>query len=463
MSALYGCPVTAFAALLRQPAAAVATASRGGVLDVGISGTGASRGITSLLVGIAIIAAIPLLYFVATRILDYIRLRKEKGLIEELTLEARKREEAGEFVSAALAYERLKNLEKAAELYEKGRDFIKAAGIYEALGRMDKVSEMYELAGDPEKAAETCLYYRDFAGAARIFNQLGDKLSAAEALEQSGNMLAAARAYREAKDYLKASSLLKEAGMLKEAAEMYAISLAGSEAGNSNLEKFYKYATLLETAGDSKKALEVFRTISKINSAYRDVGQRITNLDTNEIPGSGREVAEENDGQKPDVTSPAESRGGEATLRSMIKAGGIEPRYSFRLWVQVLKALDKMQRGGSLPEILNPDSIIIDSGNNVTFSGNVPKDFAYIAPEVVAGAAQDAISSVYSMGVVLYEMLTGSLDAFGLKRPGEVTENIPPWLEELTLKCIEKNREERYQCLDDIFADLAELRKKMQE
>ena len=458
MSALYGCPMTAFAAFSWLPAAALEAAG-GRVLDVGIGGTGASRGIISLLAGIAIIAATPLIYLAVTKILGYLRLRKEKSFIEELTLEAKRREEAGEFVSAALAYERLKKLEKAAELYEKGRDFIKAAGIYESLGRTDKVSEMHEMAGDPERAAETRMFYGDFAGAARIFNQLGDKLRAAEALEHSGNMLAAARAYREAKDYLKASSLLKEAGMHKEAAEMYAISLAGSEAGNSNLDKFYKYATLLETAGDSEKAVEVFGAISKINSDYRDVRQRITNLDAHEIPGSGTEVAEDNEGQQLDVTSPAESHGGEATLRSMIRAGGIEPRHSFRLWVQVLKVLDQSKKEGRLPEILTPDSIVIDSGNKVVFSENAPKDFAYIAPEVVTGSAPDAVSSVYSMGVILYEMLTGSLETLGMRKPGEAAGNIPAWLEDLTLRCCERKREARYQGFDEIFSALVGLKK----
>jgi tetratricopeptide (TPR) repeat protein len=389
MSALYGCPVTAFAAFSRLPAAALEAAG-GRVLDVGIGGTGASRGIISLLAGIAIIAAIPLLYFAVSKILGYLRLRKEKSFIEELTLEAKKREEAGEFVSAALAYERLKKLEKAAELYESGRDFIKAAGIYESLGRTDKVSEMHEMAGDPERAAETCMFYGDFAGAARLFNQLGDKLRAAEALEHSGNKLAAARSYREAKDYLKASDLLRQAGMHKEAAEMYAISLAGSEAADTNLEKFYGYAVLLESAGDHEKAGAVLGTISKVDPDYRDVRKKIAALGVRAETKESEALVERGEERLQD-TPPAESRGGEATLRSMIRAGGIEPRHSFRLWVQVLKVLDQSKKEGRLPEILTPDSIVIDSGNKVVFSEDAPKDFAYIAPEVVAGSPPDAV------------------------------------------------------------------------
>jgi tetratricopeptide (TPR) repeat protein len=193
----------------------VAGKSPGGI---GIGSAEASKGLLALFAGVVVIVVIPLLFCAVRTILGYIRSRREKTFVEELTLEAVKREKAGEFVSAGLAYEKLKKPERAAELYEKGGDFAKAADAYESMGRMEKVGEMYEKAGDLRKAADTRMHFGDFQGAARIYNQLGDKRRAAEALDRSGNRLAAARAYREAKDYLKASALLKEAGMDREAA-----------------------------------------------------------------------------------------------------------------------------------------------------------------------------------------------------------------------------------------------------
>lgn len=427
----------------------------------GIGSSGASAGIRVLFAGIILIVFIPLFYFVVRKTLNYLRARREKTFIEELTIEARRREKDGEFVSAALAYEKLKNLERAAELYEKGRDFMKAADLYESLGLMDKVSEMYETGGDLKKAAEVRMFSGDFAGAAGIYNRLGDKHGAAEALERSGNRLAAARAYREAKDYIRASALLKDAGMYKEAAEMYAISLAGTEVNQESLDRFYTHASLLETAGESEKAAKVFRTVFEVDPDYRDVRQRIDSPGDREDPGLPRTAADEGD-EAARETPTRGTNGGSTTLLSMIRAGRMEPSHCFRLWVQVLKALDQRQRDGALPDILTPEGIVIDSGNNVTFSENVPKDFAYIAPEVVTGSSPDSVSLIYSMGVILYEMLTGSLDAFGLKRPGEVEGNVPAWLEELTLKCCERRREDRYQGLDEIFAVLLDLKKKRQ-
>ncbi len=425
-------------------------------------GAEASRGLLALSAGLVLIVVVPILFCALRKIMGYIRSRREKSFIEELTLEAVKKEKAGEFVSAGLAYEKLKKPERAAELYEKGGDFVRAADTYESMGRMEKVGEMYEKAGDLRKAGDTRMHFGDFQGAARVYNQLGDKRRAAEALDHSGNRLAAARAYREAKDYLKASALLKEAGMSREAAEMYAISLAGAEAAVANLDKFYTYASLLETAGDPGKAAEVLRMISAVDPDYRDVRQRLESAGVHEGP-RGPEVDAEPEVEPFHETSPEKTAGGETTLRSLIREGGIEPRHSFRLWVQVLKALDQRHKEGGFPEILTPDGILIDSRNNIRFSENASKDFAYIAPEIVSGAPTDAVSSVYSMGVILYEMLTGSLDHFGIKRPAEVAENVPPWLEELTLKCSERKREARYQGPDEIFSVLVDLKKKMQE
>ncbi len=453
-------PLMALAPLVWLPAAAAKNGPVGN--DPGIGSAGVSRGLQALFTGVILIVLVPLLVCALRKILEHVRARKEKSFVEELTLEAGKREQAGEFVSAALAYEKLKNLERAAELYKKGRDFMKAAEAYELMGQTDKISEMYEMAGDLKRAADSRMYYRDFSGAARTYNQLGDKRMAAEALMRSGNKLGAARAYREAKDYLRASALLKEAGMYREAAEMYAISLAGSAAGKANLDKFYEYAALLETAGDPAKAAEVFITVSEVNPHYRDVRQRIEALDARE-GRSEPDVTPEAAGEPLQGITPENTPEGEITLRSLIRAGGIEPRHSFRIWVQVLKVLDRTQREGRLPQILTPECIVVDSRNNVTFRENTSKDFAYIAPEVVAGSPPDTVSSVYSMGVILYEMLTGSLDTLGIKRPGEVGGNVPDWLEELTLKCCERKREARYQGLDEIFSVLADLKKRMQE
>ena len=149
------------------------------------------------------------------------------------------------------------------------------------------------------------------------------------------------------------------------------------------------------------------------------------------------------------------------TLRGLMQSGRMEPRHSLRLWVQVLKSLAQRHKEGRLPENLSPDSISIDESNNIIFSETVSKDFAYLAPETVAEANTDQVAIIYSVGVILFEMLTGSLDPLGIKKPGEVMGDVPPWLEELDMKCIEKNRDRRYHSFDEIFSSLKALKNKM--
>ncbi len=418
-------------------------------------GRGAGKGLSALFWGLLLIAAVPIAILLGLKIVRYVRVRRQKELIEQMRQEAQRHEKAGEFVSAGLLYEKLNDPMKAAGLFELAGDFKRAAVIYESLGEMGKTKEMYEKAGDPEKAAETCIIAGDYIEAARIFRQSGDKLRTAQALEMTGNRLAAVRAYREANDYQKAAQLLREEGMLKEAAEMYGISLVGEDMERANIEKFYYYASLLETAGEAKKACEIYRGIAEVNPHYRDTAEKIRALAPNE---KAEEEKEEEPAASPDA--PAEATAAEAPrgirLRSLL-SHRMEPRYSLRLWVQILKSLDREMKQGLPINSLTPDSIFIDAANAVSFC-DAPANVSYVAPEAASASSADQVSSIYSMGVILYEMLAGDLGSFGRKKPGELRNDIPGWLDELTVKCAERERAGRYQSFDEIFSTLLSLK-----
>jgi tetratricopeptide (TPR) repeat protein len=397
-------------------------------------------GLSALLWGLVLIFTVPVVIFLSLRIARFIRIRREKEFIEQMKDQAMRHEKAGEFVSAAVIHEKLKDPQKAAGLYERGGDFEKAASLCESLGDMKKASELCDRAGDSAKAAELCMAAGDFVSAARIYNQRGDKLRAAQALEMTGNRLAAVRAYREARGYEKAAELLGEEGMHREAAEMYGFSLAGEVMDNSNAGRFYSYASLLEAAGEAEKAGRVYREIAGVDPGYRDVLEKAEALAPKD---DADDHAEDTPGDSPKLP-PA------ANLKSFCLPG-MEPRYAFRLWVQVMKSLSLLIREGDVIDNLSPESIRIDSANTVTFDRTIPGNFSYVAPEVIGGRPQDESSLIYSMGVILYEMLAGSLDAFGLKPPGEVIGDVPPWLDELAVNCTQRDRSARYQSFDEIF------------
>jgi tetratricopeptide (TPR) repeat protein len=286
----------------------------------------------------------------------------------------------------------------------------------------------------------------DFIEVARIYSRRGDNLRAALALEMTGNRLAAVRAYREAKSYEKAAELLREEGMYKEAAEMYGISLSGKTMDRSTTGRFHSYGSLLEAAGQPEKAREVYKEIAASDPYYKDATERAGTLSMKE--------------ESPPVEAAnyAHSEASQATTPKNLCSPRMEPRYAFRVWVQILKSLDAMAKQETFIDNLSPESIAIDSKNTVTFFEHVPKHFVYVAPEIIEGESSDQVSLIYSMGVILYEMLAGDLDSFGMKNPGGGKDDMPTWLDELAVRCIKRARAERYQSFDEIFSALRALR-----
>ncbi len=92
----------------------------------------------------------------------------------------------------------------------------------------------------------------------------------------------------------------------------------------------------------------------------------------------------------------------------------------------------------------------------------------YMSPEQAAGKEIDQRSDIYSLGVIIYEMVTGEAPFQGdsslsiamqhkldtPRPPVELNRRIPEPLNRLILKCLEKKKESRYQSVDGILADL---------
>src|SRR5215469_9386598 len=98
---------------------------------------------------------------------------------------------------------------------------------------------------------------------------------------------------------------------------------------------------------------------------------------------------------------------------------------------------------------------------------------AYMSPEHVRGDNLDARADIFSLGLLLYEMATGKqafagktggtiIEAILTKKPASVQSlnpQLPVQLEEIINKCLEKDREKRYQRASEVHADLQQLKR----
>jgi len=158
---------------------------------------------------------------------------------------------------------------------------------------------------------------------------------------------------------------------------------------------------------------------------------------------------------------------------------------------QVCEGLEEAHKLGVIHRDLKPGNIMINREGNVrimdfgiarsiktkglTGAGVMIGTPEYMSPEQAEAKAVDHRSDIYSLGIVLYEMVTGLLPFEGdtplsiamkhksekLKAPKLLNPQIPDDLNSLILKCLEKSKTDRYQAVEEVSKDISGIEKKI--
>ena len=173
------------------------------------------------------------------------------------------------------------------------------------------------------------------------------------------------------------------------------------------------------------------------------------------------------------------------TLKEVIKQKGpLKPTVAAQIGIRILSALQHAHKNGIIHRDIKPQNILVHSdglikvgdfgiarvvgSNTISTDDIVMGSVHYFSPEQAKGEPVTAASDLYSVGVVLYEMLTGKPPfdgetpiAIAMQHIGgkaqpirEINSSVPPAIERVVEKAMEKRPERRYQSALEMAQDL---------
>ncbi len=173
------------------------------------------------------------------------------------------------------------------------------------------------------------------------------------------------------------------------------------------------------------------------------------------------------------------------TLKDIVrKDGPVEVEKALEISKAICEGLSAAHKKEIIHRDLKPQNIMIDDKGhvfitdfglaksvreeNVSHTGLVIGTPQYIPPELWKGEVADKRSDIYSLGIIMYEMVTGeelfqSDSDYGYlqkhvneepKFPADIKDKLPSFFKQLILRCLAKNREARYQNCEEIHRDI---------
>ena len=171
------------------------------------------------------------------------------------------------------------------------------------------------------------------------------------------------------------------------------------------------------------------------------------------------------------------------TLKKYIeKKSRLSVKEAISIAIQVSMGLQAAHHARIIHRDIKPQNIIISKDGKVkitdfgiakaatsnTITSNVMGSVHYTSPEQARGGYSDERSDIYSLGITIFEMLTGRVPFNGettvaiaikhiqspMPSPREFVPDIPVSVEQIVLKCCEKSPDRRYQNMESLIADL---------
>ncbi len=172
------------------------------------------------------------------------------------------------------------------------------------------------------------------------------------------------------------------------------------------------------------------------------------------------------------------------TLKELVNENGtVDPQRAVDLTIQILRAARFAHRRGVIHRDFKPQNVIVDEddrakvtdfgiaragASDMTQTGSIMGTAQYLSPEQAQGHAVGGRSDLYSIGIILYELLTGGVpfeaDAavtIALKQvseqpvpPSEINPEVTPELEAVVMRALEKDPNDRFADADEFIAAL---------
>lgn len=171
------------------------------------------------------------------------------------------------------------------------------------------------------------------------------------------------------------------------------------------------------------------------------------------------------------------------TLKDYIeRKGRLSHKEVISIAIQMCTGIGAAHAAGIIHRDIKPQNVIISRDGKVkvtdfgiaksvtsnTISSNAMGSVHYTSPEQARGGFSDAKSDIYSIGITLFEMATGQVPFDGdstvsvaikhlqeeITPPSELVPDIPYSLEQIILKCTQKNAERRYKSTEELIRDL---------